>query len=248
MNTNTFVYICRGGANEELRYSIRSVMHYFPDAEIIIVGSPPDWYNGKTLYVPQNKDKYFNASKNLHTICHSEEIPEEFVFMNDDFFIVEKIRNIPLYHGGSFLKKVEKYKTIAPRGSYTRRLVDTFKTLRRLGISDPLDYDLHVPMVVEKSKLKRAIQFDVLWRSVYGNVYNSGGIEISDVKVYLNLDINTHSYDFKNGRLPFISTEDKVFPFVRDEIFEKKFGKPSKYESPNKWGEGKRCPNCGHLV
>jgi hypothetical protein len=85
-----FVYICKDGINEELKYSIRSVVESFPEATIWVVGGKPDWYTGNYIKVEQKESKYKNAVKNLETICFSEEISQSFVLMNDDFYIIKK--------------------------------------------------------------------------------------------------------------------------------------------------------------
>jgi hypothetical protein len=99
-----FVYICKPGDNEELRYSIRSVLYSFPDANIWLVGGKPSWYSGNYIYVDQKHHKYANAINNLHAICDSNEISEEFVLMNDDFFIsfIEIAQN----NATSFLRRI----------------------------------------------------------------------------------------------------------------------------------------------
>ena len=79
-----FVYICRSGDNEELRYSIRSVIRSFPKANIWVVGGKPVWYKGNYIIVEQNQDKYTNALNNIIAICNSKEISVSFIFMNDD--------------------------------------------------------------------------------------------------------------------------------------------------------------------
>jgi hypothetical protein len=79
-----FVYICKPGDNEELRYSIRSVLYSFPDARIYVVGGKPKWYSGNYIFVDQKHHKYANAINNLQAICDSNDILEEFLLMNDD--------------------------------------------------------------------------------------------------------------------------------------------------------------------
>jgi hypothetical protein len=69
-----FVYICKDGINEELRYSIRSVVESFPDSNIWVVGGKPDWYVGNYIKVDQKLTKYKNALYNLKAITESEEI------------------------------------------------------------------------------------------------------------------------------------------------------------------------------
>ncbi len=87
-----FVYICKDGANEELKYSIRSVVESFPEANIWLVGGKPEWYTGNYIEVEQKDSKYKNAVKNLQIICLSQEISESFILMNDDFYIIKKIK------------------------------------------------------------------------------------------------------------------------------------------------------------
>lgn len=242
----TFVYICRRGINEELRYSIRSVLYHFPNADIYVVGEPPDWYIGKSIYVPQNKDKYNNAGRNLATICVSEEIPDDIILMNDDFFIVDKVKSINYYHGGLLVDKIKSYSRMFPSGPYIRKLSSTLRRLKQVGVENPLDYELHVPMRVNKQKLQKLLQFGVLWRSLYGNIYNVGGTEIVDVKVYFDKTRNPHSFDYTNRSIPFLSSEDMAFPELKAKIIGPMFPKRSKLES--KEGMPPLCPHCGSLL
>ena len=53
-----FVYICKDGENEELRYSIRSVLKNTKDAVIWVVGGKPNWYIGNYIKVIQDQNKY----------------------------------------------------------------------------------------------------------------------------------------------------------------------------------------------
>jgi hypothetical protein len=243
-----FVYICRSGENEELRYSLRSVRKFFPKSEIVVVGDAPSWYIGKKIQVPQSRDKYGNAYNNLNAICNSKEIEDTFVFMNDDFFIIKPVREIDYLHGGLLLNKFKKYHLLAPNSAYTRRLLQTYKTLKRFNIQEPLDYELHVPMIVEKEKLKKSIQYNVLWRSVYGNVFDVGGRETIDVKVYFNSDNNPRSFPYKKNYSCFISSDDKSFAELKDEILYKLFSKPSDLEEPESWNKTPRCRCCGHTL
>lgn len=220
----------------------------FPDAKIWIVGEAPDWYDGDVIYVPQSADKYTNAQKNMQTICSSEQIPEDFVMMNDDFYIVGNVSQIKYYNGGALKDKCQDYAQRNPRSTYTRRLFNTYKTLKRIGVHDSLDYELHVPFPVQKTKLAKAISYGVLWRSVYGNLYDVGGEEIPDVKVYADHYKNPRSHNYSKSKFPFISTEDRSFPEVKKFLFLKKFPKPSSYEKAGSWENTPKCPTCGNLI
>ena len=227
----TFVYICRSGENEELRYSIRSVLKFFPDAKIWVVGEPPEWYDGDYIKVKQDSSKYNNAQKNLQAIAASNLIPQSFVMMNDDFYIMKEIEDIENFHEGLLEEKHNIYFDAYQSSTYTRKLGDTKAKLKRLGHDQPLSYELHVPFLVEKWKLARVARYEgVLWRSMYGNIFQVGGAYMEDVKVYSTTKMNFKSYNYKLGKSPFLSTEDRSFDEVLNKVLKKKFPAKSALE------------------
>jgi hypothetical protein len=228
-----FVYLCRNGENEELRYSIRSVLKWFPDAEIVLVGGRPSWYRGKFVRVNQSGTKFENVHNNLKALCSSTEIDEEIVMMNDDFFIVSQIDEIPYIYGGKLKDKIINQAKLTGNSAYLRMLKEMYREIKRNGIQEPLDYTLHVPMRVQKSKLKFIIDRSVAWRSRYGNYYKVGGeMWEEDVKVFFKPRLVSHGYDFTNMRHPFISTSDQSFDLYLKPILKEMFPDPSVYEKP----------------
>jgi hypothetical protein len=226
------VYICKDGINEELRYSIRSVVESFPDSNIWVVGGKPPWYIGNYINVKQVLTKYRNAIQNLNTICNSNEISEEFVLMNDDFYIVKNINKIETCHGGLLLDKINLYQKLNSNSNYTRKLSATYKKIKSLGIESPLDYELHVPMVMEKKKLKQILENNdqFLWRSIYGNVFNIGGEQMEDVKVYSRGPLVLKSYNIKKDEHIYLSSADNSFDMILNTILRKQFIQRTKYE------------------
>ncbi len=226
-----FVYICKPGDNEELRYSIRSVINSFPEAKIWLVGGKPDWYSGNHIHVDQRHHKYANAINNLHALCSAEEISNEFVLMNDDFFIIKKINKIDQFYNGLLSEKIDNYTKITGSSMYIRKLILTNTRLIEQGIANPYDYELHVPMVMEKDKLLPIIKKypNCLWRSMYGNIYNVGGTQMEDVKVYTNPRHLARSKEITDNST-FMSTEDQAFNMMLDKILSKLFTIKSSYE------------------
>ncbi len=231
-----FVYICKDGENEELRYSIRSVLYNFLGANIWVVGGKPDWYAGNYIEVIQNKkNKYENATNNLIALCNNNSISNNFILMNDDFFIVKPIKKVEYYHGGSMYERIAEYEKHMGISPYIKKLKMTYKHLIRMNIREPLDYALHIPMPMEKDKLLYLLsthRYPHSWRSLYGNYYKVGGIEIKDVKVYENKSYKPESYDPNNLIYPFISTNDDSFEYLRNKILRKMFSRKTKLE---KW-------------
>jgi hypothetical protein len=226
-----FVYICRSGDNEELRYSIRSVIRSFPEAHIWVVGGKPTWYKGNYIEVEQNQDKYTNALNNIIAICNSKEISESFIFMNDDFFILKSFDLQETFHGGLLIDKISKYKMITRSSKYITKLESTNRMLAQQGIENILDYELHVPIRLEKSKLEHIITNhpNFLWRSTYGNIYKIGGTQIKDVKVYSDPLYSSRSSKITEDSI-FISTHDQSFKDLHKEYFINLLSKPSNLE------------------
>jgi len=229
-----FVYICRDGDNEELRYSIRTVLHSFPEANVWVVGNKPDWYSGKYVEVKQDKHKYANAINNLKTLCGVAEISHNFVLMNDDFFIIRKIENIDQFYNGLLSEKIERFTKVTGSSSYIKKLATTNHKLLKLGIKEPLDYELHTPMPMDKVGLLDVLTNypECLWRSMYGNIYNVGGTQMQDVKVYINRRHADRAGQLADDSI-YLSTEDAALNSMIDKILKHLVPEPSIYENKN---------------
>lgn len=229
------VYICREGDNEELRYSIRSVVKNMPHANIWVVGGKPSWYKGNHIPVRQFKTKLANARLNMDTIIASKEISDDFVLMNDDFFVMQKIDTVEYYYSGPLVDKLNHFKNKHPHSIYTRLLTRSLKTMKQHGIPNPLDYTLHVPMVMNKKKLAEILPLGISWRIAYGNIHKVGGIQVEatgsptkDVKIYVENDELT---DVSGNPLSqtYLSTDDPAFARMQS-FFEDAFPERSPYE------------------
>jgi hypothetical protein len=196
-----------------------------------VVGGKPNWYIGNYIEVAQNKSKYVNARNNLRAICSSPEISDSFILMNDDFYIMNKVDNVPYMHGGLLADKITKYKILTGDTRYVLMLKRTLSNLSRRINKDVLDYELHVPMVMEKEKLLNVIELPDLWRSRYGNTFNVGGIEMDDVKVYSFGALTKKSYDINNLKYNYLSSNNDSFEMIKDKILNIDFADKTVYEA-----------------
>ena len=223
-----YVYICRGGENEELRYSIRSLIKFAKDPNIIIFGQGPDWYGGQRAIVDPQGSKYKNARANLKALIESDLVSEEFVLMNDDFYLMREIDDEPpIWNGGPLFEKILIRKKMHPFASYTNLLLETYRSIQTLGIKEPLDYELHTPLKMTKTGLAEAMQYPGLWRSIYGNLNNIGGERHNDVKIYADPD---RSLDKEFVVTLYLSSDDESFESVKNKYLKYLFLKPSEYE------------------
>lgn len=205
-----FVYICKTGANEELRYSIRSVLHNFPEARIWVVGGKPDWYVGNFIEVEDMGSKFVNIDRCYKEILFNDQISNSFILMNDDFFILKSDISYN-YYDQLLNEKIKSHCQLYGNSPYARALSGAEKELKKIGIDQPLNYDVHTPMAFEKDKLSMVVDLSLAPRSMYGNIFINNGINIQDVKIYKrqkNIDLN--------GSI--ISTEDNSFSLISNQL------------------------------
>lgn len=223
-----YVYICRTGENEELRYSLRSLAKNAPAGRVWLVGGKPEWYVGDFIPVPATASKYSNARNNLQATIDSKEISDNFVLMNDDFFFMDRVEKIEMFHGGRLVDKIRRYREISPSNGYNTMLVSTHRGLVRAGIREPLDYELHVPMPMDKSGLSKSLKTHTLWRSSYGNLNNSGGEQMVDVKIYAP---PRPGYSLGQTDSPYISSDDSSFKSLLNSVLGEAFSLASPLEA-----------------
>ena len=223
--------MCRDGENEELRYSIRSILHFFPDAEIWIVGGRPSWYVGNHISVKQASAKYYNVKNNIAALVENENINSEFIYMNDDFYLTD-ITDLSIPHHRGYLDDyLEGNRECCSRYIYIKLINKAFTKIKKVVSHRPLNYELHVPIMVSKGGLQKAYRQAFIWRSFYGNYYKLGGKEIQDCKFYQQDVKNTDLKKFIADHSPFLSSNDNTFNFILDNYLKDKFPNKSKCEA-----------------
>lgn len=220
------VYLVKNApVNEELTYSLRSLVNLPHNKVFIVGGCPNNLDKTKVIHVPtvQGNNKFQNTTQAIQIICKNESLSEDFILMNDDFFILEPIRDpqkeLNLCRGT--IESVEKEYLERNRGfinEYFTGMRQTRIFLQDLGYKRPLSYELHIPMVMAKKRVLGLFSLDFLasvrtphWRSIYGNLYLKNSEVIQDVKVLA---------DFYRpiGSDKFLSSEDNSWPRVKTYI------------------------------
>jgi hypothetical protein len=223
------VYICRDGDNEELRYSLRSVSKNLKFRNVWVVGGKPDWYTGNYINRAQSGNKYANARNNLKAVVDCGDITDEFVLMNDDFYVMSPVEVVPYFHGGDLMDKIRVFEGFAAKSRYVQMLWDTLHILASKGSPTALDYALHVPMRLRRSELGPMLNHEASIRTLYGNLKEVGGTQIVDVKVHTRPN-GPPQHDFMLSTFPFLSTSDRTYGMVRSQLLRHRFGEVSPYE------------------
>lgn len=236
------VYVVRpGDDNEELRYSLRSIAAHLPHGRVWIAGHRPAWVSDQVGYieVSQHSSRFRNSTANLRAACEHPDVSEEFVYFNDDFFVIEDVTDVPVLHRGPLADVIAGTRSsLYRRGAQATQLM-----MQRRGLAEDeplLSYEVHAPMVVAKQLMLQALDagagLPVLHkRTLYGNLHHIGGQQVVDVKV------NALDEGLPDG--PFVSTSDASFEAgqVGDTI-RALFPEPCRYEQADNDGQEPEQP------
>lgn len=201
------VYLVRHGRqNEELRYSLRSLRH-LPHDRVWIAGGWPYWIaNANLIAVPRTGSRYIHTTLSLIAAAEHPDVSEDFVVMNDDFYITSPIAQVEVHHRGEIGRALDGRTS----NHYSRARVVIGEWLRAQGLPR-LDYDLHAPMVLNRDKVLAMAEAGapeperfVFKRTVYGNLNAIGGTQIRDPKV-------RGARDRWDQALPYVSTAAHPF-------------------------------------
>ena len=224
------VYVVKRAADngDELRYSLRSLRNIDHD-NVWIVGQNYPWTkNVRFLESTQAKSSWTNVHNSLKKVCLEQDLSDDFIFFNDDFYVMQKFEEMPTLHGGPFEDLKNRY-SLGEKHYYARIVRNTFAYLK----DDAKNYDLHVPMALNKNLLPGVIEdaTDMLFRSIYGNRYSVGGEYYKDTKVRSKKHTAPARTPEEIMKSPFVSTSNASFwkSFAGDYIRES-FPNKSDYE------------------
>jgi len=208
--------------NEELTYSLRGLANLPHDKVFIVGGFPKNLNSSNLLHIPalQTQTKYKNTTTSLKLICRNKELSDDFILMNDDFFVLEPINDVVKELNlcrGSISEVLNDYfiRYKQQENPYISGMKQTKIFLEDIGFKNPISYELHIPMVMNKYKFLKMFEIPHIdsvrvlhKRSLYGNLYMKDSKKINDVKVVRN-------YYYPLGSTKFISTEDDTFRQVK---------------------------------
>lgn len=221
------VYFAKDGyINEELRYSLRSVCKNMQYRRVWIFGGCP---NGITpdihVWVEQTGVTKWDRVRNMFLMaCNNKELTDDFILFNDDFFVMKPMDKIePWYHSS-----LDDHMTVLGDGAYKDLLKRVNSELKEMG-ETTLSYELHVPFIFNKDKLKRLIADSPelhCTRTLYGNIFGIGGVKHRDIKVFNSRP----DFDYETSEL--LSTDDSVVNINNDvwRYIKKQLSGKCKYE------------------
>ena len=223
------VYCCKNSINnEELRYSLRSLIN-MPHKNVWIYGGCPHWAR-HIRHVPmlQGGTKWWNTANMLNEISQNQELSRNFIWFNDDFFVLKPCDKIEYWREGTLTERADR--TISAKGrlsNYGKNLLEAAYYLNGEG-KKQRSFELHLPIIFNKNRLRRIClkyRGTPIRRSIYCNEYGIVGVPHKDVKI--------EDYTSPIPRnSTFVSTSDTSFSsgLVGKQIRER-FSKKGPYEA-----------------
>lgn len=219
-------------ANNELRYSLRSLVNLEGGhGQVWIIGEKPAWlHNVEHVQVEDNfRYKSQNVRHKILTACQRTDLSERFVYMNDDFFFLRPQLLKP-YAMSSLRALLELHKAKQGSNRYIGCMRSTLDYLVAAGVPEPVNFDLHYPMIFEKKKFVDLFAQEkeawFLYRSVYGNLTGAETKMVpADFKIHNIMDF------YRMRQNSFISTSDRVVRVQEfQEFLREEFSEESAYE------------------
>ncbi len=182
------------GSDLELRYTLRGIAENFPHRKVFICGDFPDWVKD-VEHIPRAKvvkGSFEDVNNLVMDACLDPRVSNDFVFFNDDIFVLRPVESLPDYYLGTLKEDAtRRRKTHGPFNKWARGTSQTLAWLLKDGIDLPLSFEVHMPM--RMNKLRRLAVGDIIedhlseekplfHRSVYGNLYATDPEFMADIK------------------------------------------------------------------
>lgn len=179
--------------NEELRYTLRSIDKNMPSRKVWLIGYKPDWVHGVEFVQVSGSvsNKYRNVAASIRTACQTPAISDDFLLFNDDFFVLKPVSSHIDFKRCSIADSIIRLSAFGP-GTYLDSLKLTGDILQQMGVDDPADYGLHIPITYNKQRWLKAwrLQLEhnpdkkpVHMRTIYGNLYDLAKDFMEDIKI-----------------------------------------------------------------
>ena len=218
----------RGHYNDELRYSLRSLQNV-PHGKVILSGFIPNWVTNVIAIDREQEEASGWAKARANVTAALEHASDPFYLFNDDFYVMQPMDEIPVMHNGPLAETIERYRRTRHTGAYWRGMVATHLLLQEWGYSEPLGYELHMPLLIHHAPYLEALNMGqgieaLALRTLYGNLANLQGQQKEDCKVMARAGVL--DYD----QWPFVSSNDDLSYSPLGRYLERELSAPSPYE------------------
>lgn len=185
------VWAYKSRETDELKYSVRSAIKNLRLEKIIIVGDKPSWLqeSEQVIYIPftpvrdSSWTRAYVAWQYLDKLMSTIPLEEDFLYFNDDFFILR-----PIEDWIDYKRDIVDYNEHVRAHNRVYHIRD-MRALRILGTKEEYHYNLHIPISLNPSNLLIVLSFwknslvkDFEFRTYYGNQFLKNAPSMVDVK------------------------------------------------------------------
>lgn len=226
------VYVVRPGENEELRYSLRSLVN-FPHRRVFIAGSVPAWArNVIGIALTPLPEKFANQRASLTAAVGDSMLTRTFWLLNDDHFVCESTAG-PSFHRGPF--STYRPRTLRggqnPHSTWWQAVCSTAEWVAETHGIDPLIAETHSPLAFDKGRLRDLLaDYPADRQFAAGATWSLTGAVPGEIG--LNVKCKTDAeFATKWGVTPYLSSNDESFAHgAVGEYVRSLFPEPCKYE------------------
>lgn len=167
----------------ELKYCLRGIEKYVPDAEIILIGKQPEWVSN-VEHIPFEDEKLL-SSKEKNIFLKILQVKRDFLFFNDDHFLLQPFNKDTYHFSGSLSTRMNSY-GVNPFSKTIRNTIEI--------IGDADNYFRHGPIFCRHVVLEalKVFDWDVPWgycvKSLYCHYACIKGTEYPDLKIRIPLN------------------------------------------------------------
>lgn len=205
----------------ELKYCLRGIEMFVENPEVVIIGDKTPF---KVQHIPfkDHRDIQFKERNVFQKLLLMK---EDFLFFNDDFFLLKPYEN-KYHYSGTIQQQKESY----PITNNFRKILQN--TLNLYG--NIANYFRHGPIFIEREKLETltSLDWNIPWgyctKSIYCHVNNIVGEDYSDLKIRVPMQ-NTQIVNLIKNR-PYFSTGDHAINQPMIKVLETLYPNKSKYE------------------
>ena len=181
-----YVYKRTSDKGQELKYSIRSLENVKNwNGEVFVCGDRESWFSDEIKLIDtfvRSHIKHKDVGNKRMAIVKDKRVPDDFIYMNDDFICISPVEIKPLHQG--------EMPHDSGTNHWQKMKRKTKAYLIEQGIENPLDYDIHVPIILNKQNIldlrekvgERSEKDQMCFRTLYGNIFKIGGKHYKDRK------------------------------------------------------------------
>jgi len=221
--------------NNELKYSLRSLEKHGKDVRnVYIIGEKPEFISDEVTFIPFKDEHSYaviNVNEKILHVLNNWEVTDDFVYMNDDFFLLKDVNlgQYPYYYKRNLKPEEEKSR-------YGKSLVFTYYYLI-FQQKKYKNFELHLPIVFNRDKYMamekewdvcRKMPLGLQLRSIYCNMLEIEGVKTRDSKIrtFDSVEEVSKTIEFRDC----FSIADSSIECGMDHILNELFPDKSKYE------------------